>query len=114
MTRFLNQHYADYPLRHASRLNLILHVLFVPVFLSGGITLMTGLVRLDPWLAVGGFVAMPLAMIPQGIGHKQEAEPPAPFAGPLDVARRIFAEQWITFPRFVLSGELFRAWRKTG
>jgi uncharacterized membrane protein YGL010W len=28
----------------------------------------------------------------------------APFVG-------VLAEQWITFPRFVLSGELARAWR---
>jgi hypothetical protein len=34
-----------------------------------------------------------------------------PFEGPLDVLSRIVLEQWITFPRFVLSGSFARAWR---
>jgi hypothetical protein len=39
---------------------------------------------------------------------------PVPFAGPVDVVSRIFAEQLITFPRFVLSGQFARAWRESG
>jgi hypothetical protein len=37
---------------------------------------------------------------------------PVPFRGPLDVLVRIFAEQFVTFPRFVLTGGLARAWRR--
>ena len=36
---------------------------------------------------------------------------PIPFRGPIDVGSRIFVEQWVTFPRFVLSGGLAQAWR---
>jgi hypothetical protein len=67
-----------------------------------------------PWIgltALGGLVLLPLAMAAQGRGHRLEKVPPAPFAGPLDVVARIFAEQLITFPRFVLSGGFTRAWR---
>jgi hypothetical protein len=54
---------------------------------------------------------MALAVALQGRGHAVERTSPAPFRGPLDVVARLFAEQWITFPRFVLSGGFARAWR---
>jgi len=49
-----------------------------------------------------------VALLLQGIGHKREAMPPQAFDGPLDFAKRILAEQFITFPRFVLSGGWMR------
>ena len=52
-------------------------------------------------VAVG---AMALALVLQGRGHRREAEPPTPFAGAADFASRFVVEQWVTFPRFVLSG----------
>jgi len=63
------------------------------------------------WLAPAGALAMAGAMAMQGAGHRRETVPPAPFQGPRDVLTRIFAEQWITFPRFVSSGAFARAWR---
>jgi hypothetical protein len=63
------------------------------------------------WLALGGVLAMLGAMAAQGRGHRFEQSPPAPFRGPMDVVARILAEQWITFPRYVLTGELGRALR---
>jgi hypothetical protein len=52
-------------------------------------------------------------MAVQGRGHRLEKNAPVPFRGPLDVLARIFVEQWVTFPRFVLSGGFARAWRAT-
>jgi hypothetical protein len=49
----------------------------------------------------------------QGRGHRLEGVAPIPFRGPIDVVSRIFVEQWVTFPRYVLSGGLARAWRAT-
>jgi hypothetical protein len=63
------------------------------------------------WMALPGLVGMVGAMAAQGRGHKLETTAPVPFRGPLDVVSRIFVEQWVTFPRFVLSGGLARAWR---
>jgi hypothetical protein len=97
-----------YPEAHQSRRNLWIHLLTVPVFMAGTIALLA-----SPWLGLGAALAGVLAMLSalgaQGRGHRLEPNPPAPFRGPLDVVLRIFAEQWITWPRFVLSGGLRRA-----
>jgi len=45
-----------------------------------------------------------VALVAQGRGHRFEPETPTPFDGPVDFVSRLFAEQWVTFPRFVLSG----------
>jgi hypothetical protein len=99
--------YAD---AHQSRGNLIVHLLSVPVFMAGTLLLLSSPWS-GVWVAPAGLLAMAVAMAIQGRGHRQEANPPPPFRGPLDVLLRIFAEQWITWPRFVLSGGLARAWR---
>jgi hypothetical protein len=49
----------------------------------------------------------------QGREHGQEAVPPEPYTSPLNAVARILLEQWITFPRFVLSGGWARAMRNT-
>jgi len=68
------------------------------------------------WLSpfVGGALAL-LSIVAQGRGHKLEEHPAEPFNGPGDFIRRILREQFITFPRFVLSGQWrqqFRAARR--
>jgi hypothetical protein len=99
-----------YPDGHRDRRNLLVHVLTVPVFMLGSCA-----VALAPfvngWLGLGGAIGMTTAMALQGRTHGLEATPPVPFRGPLDVLARIFVEQWITFPRYVLCGGLGRAWR---
>lgn len=99
-----------YPAGHRNRRTLLVHILTVPVFMLGtaGLLLST-LAGLAP--AIGGLVAMVAAMALQGAMHRREVVPPVPFRGPLDVLARILAEQWITFPRFVLSGAFARGWR---
>ena len=93
--------YARY---HQSRANLLMHIVLVPAFLAGNVALIVGLVRLDWIEALVGFTCMALSMILQGRGHKGEAVPPVPFSGAGNALARIFLEQWITFPRFVLTG----------
>ncbi len=100
-----------YPSAHRDRRNLVIHVTTWPFFCAGTLALALGWL-ISPWLMLGG-IAMPLAMALQGRGHRLEREPPAPFEGPLDVVGRIFAEQWITFPRFLASGGFARAWRES-
>ena len=99
-----------YPDNHRARRNLVLHVLTVPLFQAGGLALLAA-PFVSGWLALGGVVAMALAMAVQGAGHRGESVPPVPFAGPLDALSRIFVEQWITFPRYVLSGRFAARWR---
>ncbi len=103
------QLYAD---GHRDRRNLLIHAATVPLFDAG-----TLLALASPWLgplALAGLALLPLAMALQGRGHRDESVSPVPFAGPADVLTRIFAEQLITFPRFVLGGGFARAWRESG
>lgn len=101
--------YAKY---HQSRTNLLIHIVAVPLFLIGTIALVASLFQLSLMLlaiAVGGIV---VAVALQGRGHRLEALPPEPFSGPLNFASRLFFEQWVTFPRFVISGAWGAALRK--
>ena len=98
--------YARY---HQSRANLLMHIVLVPLFLAGNVALIVGIIRLDWIEAVVGLALMVLSMVLQGRGHKGEPVPPVPFSGPGNAFARIFLEQWITFPRFVVTGGWWRA-----
>ena len=105
----LRWQWSIYPDGHRDRKNLAVHAATVPLFVAG-----TCLVALAPLAGVGLAIAGAAAMIgtvaAQGRGHGREAVRPVPFRGPADVAARIFVEQWVTFPRFVLSGRFREAW----
>ena len=101
-----------YPDNHQDRRNLAIHALTNPLFLAGTIAVPLALAT-RWWLAPAGLVAMIVAIALQGRGHAREAVAPVPFRGPGDVIARIVVEQWITWPRFVASGGLARAWRAT-
>ena len=105
--------FKGYPRVHAARKNLIIHAMTVPIFMGGTILAITGPFWAAGWGAVvalaAGIFAMILAVGLQGKGHRGEANAPEPFRGPGDVVKRIFVEQWVTFPRFVLSGGFRRA-----
>jgi len=101
-----------YPANHRERRNLLLHIVTVPLFQLGTLMLATAPLS-SPWLALPGVLFMLGAMALQGRGHRLEASAPIPFRDFFAVVSRIFVEQWVTFPRFVLSGGLARAWRAT-
>ena len=102
--------WAIYPSGHTTRVNLLIHILTVPIFQLGTLTLF-GSLMIAPVYALVGPVMMVAAMTAQGRGHAREPQPPVRFEGPLDVLARIMAEQWIAFPRFVLTGGFARAWK---
>ncbi len=101
----------QYPKAHRDRRNLLIHAATAPLFVAG-VLLIVAAPWLGLWALVGGAALLPLVMSMQGRGHRLESTAPVPFAGPFDVISRIFVEQLITFPRFVLSGEFVRAWRR--
>lgn len=106
--RLLQWQWSDYSAKHRDRTNLVLHIVAVPLFEIATIALIAGLATGSgrvAWLALAGMVA---AVVIEGRGHRREREAPAPFAGPIDFVSRFVAEQWITFPRFVLSGGWWR------
>jgi hypothetical protein len=55
---------------------------------------------------------MVVSLALQGRGHRQEQVPPEPFTSPANAISRLLLEQWVTFPRFVLSGGWLRALRQ--
>ncbi len=102
---------------HRDRANLLTHALTTPVFLAGTCAVAAAWTAPGAWklaVAAAGLAAMAAAMAAQGRTHRREAGAPAPFRGPRDVVARILAEQWITFPRYVLTGAFARAWRAAG
>jgi hypothetical protein len=106
--RLLEWQWSDYAAKHQNRLNLLLHIVTVPLFQVGTFFLLCALFTLSGVAAAVGAVSMVGALAAQGRGHKLEPETPVPFDGPADFLSRFFAEQWVTFPRFVLSGGWYR------
>jgi hypothetical protein len=106
----LGWQWSIYPDGHRDRKNLAVHAATVPLFLAGTCLVAAAPVA-GPGLAIAGLAAMATSVLLQGRGHAREAVRPVPFLGPTDVVARLFVEQWVTFPRFVLSGGFARAWR---
>lgn len=100
-----------YRTAHRARRNLLLHALTAPLFVLGWIGLVALVVAGRASLAPLALLPVIVAVAAQGHGHKREEHPPQPFRSPLDVVVRLFVEQFVTFPRFVLSGGFARAWR---
>jgi uncharacterized membrane protein YGL010W len=97
-----------YARNHRNRANLLLHMAAVPAFIGGVLAAVTMAVHQQWFGALVALVFAALAFVAQGIGHKWEKEAPIPFDGPADFVSRVFVEQFITFPRFVLSGQWMR------
>jgi hypothetical protein len=98
---------------HRDRRNLAVHAVTVPLFVAGSCG--AGLAPfIGPWLLFLAVPAVALPLVLQGRGHHLESTRPEPFRGPGDFVARIFVEQWVTFPRYVMSGGFSRAWRGNG
>ena len=110
-TELLAWQWQGYARYHQSRANLLMHIVLVPLFLAGNVALIVGAIRLDGIEVVVGAVCMIMSMALQGRGHRGEAVAPVPFSGAGNALARIFLEQWITFPRFVLAGGWWRGVR---
>jgi phage terminase small subunit len=108
----LSHQWEGYAQYHQSRSNLVIHIVAVPIFLSANVLSLVALLR-GQWIAAGAaLVTMGASLTAQGRGHRREPKPPEPFTGPLNAMLRIFAEQWLTFPRFVSTGGWWRALRQ--
>lgn len=110
VTDILRRQWLDYPKTHANRMNFMVHLIFIPVFMAGTVSLCFGLYALSLAASLAGLAAMGLAMAIQGWGHRQEALPPEPFTSGVNALIRILLEQWLTFPAYVLC----LMWKKAG
>ena len=101
LLRWQREGYSRY---HQSRANLLIHIVAVPLFLVGTIVLVVAVAKLSLLALALAIGCILVAVALQGRGHRLEPVPPEPFSGPLNFIGRLFLEQWVTFPRFVLSG----------
>lgn len=113
-SELLEWQWRDYSDKHRNRSSLIIHIIAVPLFWIGAVNALSALLFMGLLHALGGVILMALSLFAQGKGHEQETLQPTPFEDPWDFVRRVFAEQFVTFPRFVLSGGWYENFRKTG
>jgi hypothetical protein len=109
--QLLKWQWDGYPRYHGSRANLLLHIVLVPLFIVANVIVVVALVERAWFVAALAVAAMGVSVALQGRGHREEQTPPEPFTGPANALARIFCEQWLTFPRFVLSGGWSHAMR---
>lgn len=109
--RLLAWQWSDYTAKHRDRGNLLLHAVAVPLFWLSSLMLVTALVTGAGVAAMVALAALGVSVLLQGRGHRREREVPTPFDGAGDFVSRFVAEQWVTFPRFVLSGGWLRNFR---
>ena len=71
-------------------------------------------VQMDPIdrINIRGDSTFALLLEAQARGHRLEEREPAAFRGAGDKLKRLFVEQWVTFPRYLMTGEFARAWRE--
>jgi uncharacterized membrane protein YGL010W len=96
--------WSDYAAKHRARVNLLIHIVAVPLFVAGLVLVIAGIGLADWTPGLAGLAAMIAGFAAQGLGHGREPERPAPFLGSIDFLSRFLAEQFVTFPRFVISG----------
>lgn len=96
---------------HGSKKNLLIHIFAVPIFLMANTALIVGLLTINLALCLMAILMMALSLAAQAKGHGTEKMPSIPFNGAANAAMRLLIEQWINFPRFVLSGRWWKAWR---
>jgi hypothetical protein len=108
----LTWQWSGYGKVHTAKANLLLHIGAVPLFILGNVTFLAGLFQVAPVLILVSVAAMSIGLTLQGRGHKLEPVPPEPFTSPANAFVRLLCEQWITFPRFVLSGGWYRALKR--
>lgn len=101
----------DYARYHQHRVNLLIHLVAVPVFVFCAVGVAWSLVAGLWWQALAFAAGIGLSLAVQGRGHRLEAVPPEPFAGPLDFVRRIVLEQFGRFWGYLFSGGWLRALR---
>ena len=91
---------------HRNRTNLLIHLFAVPLFVVGNLLAVAGIV-FNPWLLLVAAACVVTSLALQQFGHSLERVPVHPFAGPRDLLRRVYAEQFCNYWRFLSSGQWY-------
>ena len=117
----LNQQWNDYPDRHRNKVNLLIHIVTVPLVWIAGIQVVGSLLLMLSGLGGGAFkvlvwavIMIAVALFAQSHGNSMEATKPAPITDWKEFALNTAAEQFVTFPRFVLTGQWLRNLQSAG
>src|SRR5713101_7258069 len=102
--RLLEWQWSDYSAKHRDGINLLLHIVAVPLFQIATIVMVGAVVTGSGSAAGLGRLGVGAAVGTQGRGHRRERARPTPSSAHPDFVSRFVAEQWTTLPRFVFSG----------
>lgn len=91
---------------HKNATNLLIHLFAVPLFVIGNALIVAGII-FDAWLLLLGALCVVASLALQKFGHSLERTPVVPFLGPRDFLRRLYAEQFFNYWRFLLSGQWY-------
>ena len=105
---------ASYDASHRDRVNLVIHLLAVPLFVAAAAAFAWSALRSDPDGILAALAALGVSLAAQGVGHRREQVRPAPFDGVIDFATRVPVEQFWGFWVFLLSGAWWRRLRARG
>lgn len=100
-----------YPDNHRHPTNLVLHLIAVPLFIVAFLLIVSGVFSLSLGDVAIGIIGLLAALGLQRHGHSLETQASEPFSDRKDAVSRLLVEQFLTFPRFFLSGGWWRAWR---
>ena len=89
---------------HQNKSNLIVHIFAVPLFIAAIFGIAIAIFRFSLLLGAISLTTIILSLALQKKGHSFERNQPPNFTGVWDFLSRLLTEQFITFPRFLLTG----------
>ena len=113
-TELVDQQWSDYAGRHRNKTHLMLKIVAVPLVWLAGIQAFGALLlMLMPGVSGFGVLVWALALVAVSVflqvrGAAMETGAPRPFTFTKDTALWFAADDFVNFPRFVLTGEWLR------
>jgi hypothetical protein len=102
--------WSETPPVHKNAANLLIHIVAVPLFVIGHILIVVGILIDLRWL-LAAMLCIVVSLVLQKIGHSLEQNQAPPFANTRDFLRRIYAEQFCNFWRFLFSGQWYASFK---
>jgi hypothetical protein len=91
---------------HKNATNLLIHLFAVPLFVIGNVLVVAG-IAFNPWFLLAAPLCIVVSLALQKYGHSLERTQVPAFTGPRDFFRRLYAEQFCNYWRFLLSGQWY-------
>jgi hypothetical protein len=99
---------------HENRTNLLIHLVAVPTFAVGHLAAAIGILLWSAWPVALGAGLVVLSLVAQKRGHALECQEVHAFASGKDFVRRLYAEQFCNFRRFLFSGRWYASFKGRG